>query len=621
MFDSPIRRAQLIAPFGVGALFTTPEGISIIAAGLDHWFDGVEDNQRHKGEFYIEEWRLQRLLGVDSFRLPPDFRKQNYAGSNVNLNLKIPFLRFPRWHFCQRCRKMKLFPLTERSRQICNCTARGLMVQVPVIAICDRGHAQDFPWREWVHRSRSPDCDGDLSFRSTGSGGLRGLVASCALCREHRNLENVLSADPSGDTTFLSSNLESDGLTICEGLTPWLGDESPRGCGRPLRGALRSSNNVYYAQLASAIYLPRSGKQADSDLVDLMSRQSIAALRQIIGRSLNASSLRQAEACAKLLEPYTDEQINEALAIANGGDLADDDDVVKADDAHTAFRRREFEVLRRKRRERELVVTPVDLERYEPQFRKCFSSVSLVEKLRETRVLRGFTRVYPENAMDNSSLQALLRAKPAKDGDRWLPAYVVSGEGIFLQFREERLQEWEARDDVVQRVRPLDERYQRVQKSRRLRERSISPRFVLAHTLAHLLINRLTFESGYGAASLRERFFVSTHPEHPMAALLLYTAAGDSEGTMGGLVRLGKPSFLEPVFRRAVEEARWCAADPVCMEVGEIGGQGPASCNIAACHNCALVPETACEEFNRFLDRGLVTGTLDKGNMGYFSDL
>ena len=46
---------------------------------------------------------------------------------------------------------------------------------------------------------------------------------------------------------------------------------------------------------------------------------------------------------------------------------------------------------------------------------------------------------------------------------------------------------------------------------------------------------------------------------------------------MGGLVRMEKPGYLEPVIRRAIENARWCSADPVCMEMGSSGGQGPDS--------------------------------------------
>jgi len=141
---------------------------------------------------------------------------------------------------------------------------------------------------------------------------------------------------------------------------------------------------------------------------------------------------------------------------------------------------------------------------------------------------------------------------------------------------------------------------------------------LLLHTLAHLLINRLTFECGYASASLRERLYVSNSEISPMAGILVYTAAGDSEGTMGGLVRMGKPGYFEPIFRRAIESAEWCSSDPVCRELGARSGQGPDSCNLAACHSCALLPETSCEEFNRFLDRSMVVDGPDSQDLGFF---
>jgi hypothetical protein len=66
-------------------------------------------------------------------------------------------------------------------------------------------------------------------------------------------------------------------------------------------------------------------------------------------------------------------------------------------------------------------------------------------------------------------------------------------------------------------------------------------------------------------------------------------------------------------------DTHWCSTDPVCMDAGE-KGQGPDSCNLAACDACGLLPETSCEEFNGFPDAGLVIGTLDDPNLGYFSD-
>ncbi len=170
-----------------------------------------------------------------------------------------------------------------------------------------------------------------------------------------------------------------------------------------------------------------------------------------------------------------------------------------------------------------------------------------------------------------------------------------------------------------ERMQPRDHCCGRYPPALVLDGRTLTPRFVLLHTLGHLLINELIFACGYSSASLRERLYVSAAPGREMAGLLIYTAAGDSEGTMGGLVRMSRPENLRAIFASAISDARWCSTDPVCMDAGE-KGQGPDSCNLAACHGCALLPETSCEEFNRFLDRGLVIGTFAEPNLGYFSD-
>jgi hypothetical protein len=143
----------------------------------------------------------------------------------------------------------------------------------------------------------------------------------------------------------------------------------------------------------------------------------------------------------------------------------------------------------------------------------------------------------------------------------------------------------------------------------------VAPKFTLLHTFSHLLINQLVYDCGYGSASLRERIYAADD-ENNMSGILIYTAAGDSEGTMGGLVRMGQAGYLEATMARALDKARWCSTDPVCIESR---GQGPDNCNLAACHSCALVPETSCEEQNRMLDRGVVVGTLDQLDTGFFS--
>ena len=103
-----------------------------------------------------------------------------------------------------------------------------------------------------------------------------------------------------------------------------------------------------------------------------------------------------------------------------------------------------------------------------------------------------------------------------------------------------------------------------------------------------------------------------------MAGILIYTASGDSEGTLGGLVRQGRPDAFPRIFRKAIASARTCSNDPVCILSR---GQGREALNLAACHACALLPETCCEERNGFLDRGLVVGTYDARKAGFYCDL
>ncbi len=628
MTEGPIRRSQMIAPFGTGALVVARNGVSLISGGLDHWFkrenrSGGVDPEEYK----VREWRLERLLDVGHFRLPTDYRRSQKGQDIPNAWLTLPFLRFPKWHFCPSCNRLNERPLTERGRIWCPaCDQEGRkrpLFQVPFVAMCERGHIQDFPWREWVHRSDPTSCQKDLRLIATGGTSLAAQRVECE-CKAKRTLARITEADPDGHT-FLSKNLlqvEGSGEStpyLCRGLKPWLGEQKPSGCDRHLRGSLRSASNLYFAAVSSSIYLPRSNDSVPSNLVSLMEDPPVSTFISVLSdvtTDIQPEVLRQQYALH--FEPYTNEQIRSALQIVlqeEPSEKITSAVSVGNEDNDTAFRRDEFDALREPRTDDQLLTVQVDLERYEEIVRSHFSNVILVHKLRETRAFTGFTRVYPPDSTSLEDRKSLLRKDLLCGRDDWLPAYVVFGEGIFIELDERRLRQWESRSNVCMRARRVDDQYHKVRQIRGLRNRHIDQRFILLHTLSHLLMNRLTFECGYSSAALRERLYYSSHPDHPMAGILIYTAAGDAEGTMGGLVRMGKPGNFEPVVRRALERASWCSADPVCVEAG---GQGPDSLNLAACHNCALVPETACEEFNRFLDRGMVIETPGDTSTGFF---
>ena len=138
---------------------------------------------------------------------------------------------------------------------------------------------------------------------------------------------------------------------------------------------------------------------------------------------------------------------------------------------------------------------------------------------------------------------------------------------------------WSGQKEIISRISLLSENYN-IERIKRAKERrNISPQFVLIHSFAHLVINQFSFECGYGSSSLRERIYCNLEfPKETMNGVLIYTASGDSEGSLGGLVRQGKQGNLETIVYNAIENARWCSSDPICIDSL---GQGPNSCNLS----------------------------------------
>jgi hypothetical protein len=622
-----IRRAQLVAPFGVGAMTVLANGTGVLSAGLDHWFERADGNTDaiDEEEFRVEEWRLQAALGVEGFRTPPDWRRETFGSSDAidNLGLAVPLLRFPTWHFCRYCKRLAQLTLDYREFPRCQgCGKNGkkgpVIAQVPFVAVCDYGHLQDFPFVEWVHQNPKPGCRGPLTLTGTGAASLAAQVVECLSCKKTRTLSRITEGRPESEarpaSSYLSENLADDDFG-CPGVSAWHGTLDGSPCGQPLRGSLRAAANVYYALVRSAIFLPRE-QDVDPQLLEILSKAPLGpTLRLLSDLGLSGDTLvdglRKHQAGKNLLLPYEPKDLAHAIEVLQKEDGTKIPTSFSDEWDEAAFRAPEYRALSKAQESPELKIR-ADQGSYSGVVGTHLDGMRLVERLRETRALYGFNRINADGKNGLTDRKQLLRARSSSKD--WLPAYVVNGEGLLIGFEPDRLAAWEQRPDVVARVEHLADLYEVARQQRSLRERSVTGRFVLVHTFAHLLMNRLTFDCGYSSASLRERLFVA----EDMAAVLIYTAAGDSEGTMGGLVRMGKPGILEPVIEQALRESAWCSSDPICMECGDQGGQGPDSCNLAACHSCALVPETACEEFNRFLDRGLVTGTLLDPALGYF---
>lgn len=247
---------------------------------------------------------------------------------------------------------------------------------------------------------------------------------------------------------------------------------------------------------------------------------------------------------------------------------------------------------------------------------KYFSKIVRITRLREVKVLLGFTRVdAPDpdaDAEDQPNIVNLTRAKNGKE--KWLPAVEIHGEGIFIEFNHDTLSQWMN----LPQIRALSMRYIQAYKnfcSAKGWKINIDrdARYVMMHTFSHLLIKQMAISSGYSSAAIRERIYF----DEKMSAILLYTGSSDKEGSLGGLVELGQVDRLIVLMKDAFQEALLCTNDPECSTNTPDG----INANGAACHSCCMISETACENGNRMLDRSLIVPLDKKEDQAFFKDL
>lgn len=239
----------------------------------------------------------------------------------------------------------------------------------------------------------------------------------------------------------------------------------------------------------------------------------------------------------------------------------------------------------------------------------------LAERLREVVALVGFTRVDAPDEISEEG-ERTDTAPLSRDSTKWVPCAEVRGEGVFIRLPEQVVADWEskvAESKVAERLQTGHEGW-REARGLEVDEGWPGLRYVLLHTLSHSLIREFSLEAGYGASSIRERIY-SRGGDQPMAGLLLYTAAPDSEGTLGGLVSLGEPENLRRMLKSALDHARLCTSDPMCAE-HDCTTDG--SLHGAACHACMFASETSCERGNRYIDRTFLVPTFASGEAAFF---
>ena len=602
-----VRRSQLVSTFGIGAIVDLEKG-SFMPMGLEDW-------ERATGlpSLHVGEPRLQGMLGVSHFRLGPV--KEDIPGTRqVRARSAAPAVRFPEWHECPSCHRIgrqgEPFELADDGGRL-KCLACGgsgiYTTPVRFVLACRRGHMSDFPWAWWAHRDRDDGVCGapSLYLGSYGrSAALADLYVECRGCgtkenRVRKSLGDAFRGGALGDRT-------------CTGFRPWLYDREDR-CKAPVRAIQRGASNVHFGVVCSALSIPPAS-EAVSLIVEELRTVLDAVPESTLPTVLEGLAPQHGVTVQQMLSAYR--QLRSVKAA--GKELTERE-----------ARREEYAALSEDREDP--VVSGVV-----PEFRnrvaqapgslgQWFVLVGAAFRLREVRALAGFSRIepYPIAAEGVSrAIQEGLVSPLSKSPRGWLPAAEIRGEGIFFRFRTDTVDAWiDANPALVDRVELLEARSLDVAEQRRfVRTYTVTPRLLLVHSFAHAVIRQISVECGYSASALRERLYVSEPEEGrpAMNGVLIYTGSPDSEGSLGGLVRLAQPDLLEAIVERTLQSAGWCGSDPVCIETDV--AQSGERVSGAACHCCLLLPETACEKFNRELDRAVLAGDAEGTFTGYFGD-
>lgn len=596
-----IRRGQMLSVAGPGAMIDLPDH-SVIVGGLEGW-RGHEAAPVHEPRLAAKVRQVLGSAGAVRLYAPPGYRDEPGAPTTG-----VTAYRFPLWFVAQGRECEVAMADGTRSRPLVHLysLARGKfwynkkahkVVPVRFVQACPNGHIGDVEWKEFVHGGRT-DCTRQLWLDERGtSGDLTDLTVRCD-CGVRRTLAQAVR----GGT-----------LGACKGPRPWLGPASGEKCvgdsGKPVmvRLLIRSASNAYFAQQLSVISIPEHGQKVraavetvwDDYLAVAEDEADVRRERRKAKVHAALEGLSDAEVWAEIVRRRSNAvqaprpiKVEELETLLSSPDSAGED----APDGDFYARTLKLAAPR------------------SPLMRRI-ARVILVHRLREVVAQVGFTRF--ESAMPdvNGELDLNVRRAPLAREQTWVPAVENRGEGVFVQLDPAALAEWEARPAVQERAAALRRGFERW----KAQHEHATPewpgmRYLLLHSLSHLLVTAVALECGYQASSVRERIYVGAQG----CGILLHTGSSDAEGTLGGLVEVGRR--LERHLRKALELGRLCSNDPVCAGHEPDDPRAERYLHGAACHGCLLIGETSCERRNELLDRSLVVATVDALGAEFFGD-
>ena len=519
--------------------------------------------------------------GVDCFQFPEWFITQDMDASDSKSG--------------KRSRMLVHRKALTRGKYIDRNRKKRAVVPIRFVRACRSGHIGDIDWYSFAHGGAS-DCAANLrqlwiDERGT-SGDLSEVWIRCECGKAERNMAQA-------------AQIQNRALGSCDGSRPWLGPFTKETCGEPNRLLIRTASNAYFPQLMSVISLPDRDETV---------KQAVDAAWEYLEAVEKVDELRYERKKAKVkaaLDGITDEEAFGEVQSRKSG-IPKGDKKVKVAELETLIAAKED--LGEDRPNGNFFARSLPRSSWNQAWMKSIARVVLVHRLREVVAQVGFTRFESAAPDTDGELEmGVRRAKLAREVS-WLPSVENKGEGIFIQFDTDAVESWASRGDVQDRGRQLDSGFKCWLDEHQGSHRKFPGLpYLMLHSFSHMLITAVALECGYPASSIRERVYAIPEVGY---GVLLYTGTADSEGTLGGLIQVGRR--IHEHVNNALELGELCSNDPVCAQHPPDSTHEHRYLHGAACHGCLLIAETSCEQQNDFLDRALVVSTVDHLGVEFF---
>jgi hypothetical protein len=593
-----IRQSQVVMTFGPGSMMDLPEH-SVLIAGLEYW-TGV-------GNPIVEprlEQKLKALLKVPTLQLrPPPPENQDPTAAPTH----IVAWKFPQWFITRnfaegdpnrsnRSRRLVHLKALTRGSFIDDNHKKQPVVPVRFVRACRCGHIEDIDWFAFVHGGAS-SCRDEfrplwIDERGT-TGDLSEIWIRCG-CGIQRPMNDA-------------ARLGQKPLGHCDGSRPWLGPYTKEACGEPNRLLIRTASNAYFGQSMSVISLPERDEQLEEVVTSVWEDflETVETLEDL------QTERRKREKVKKALHGFTDDEVfAEIIAHRSGTTIASKP--VKQAELETLIAAQDG--LGSDRPDGNFYARALSRSAWDHPWMEPIERIVLVHRLREVVAQVGFTRFEAAAPDVSGELEMGVRSAALARDITWLPAVENRGEGVFLQFKKASIEQWAARPDVQARIRTLVGGFDLWKEEHQSSGRKFpGAAYILLHSFSHMLLTAISLECGYPASSIRERIYALPELGY---GVLLYTGSSDAEGTLGGLIEVGRR--IHEHVRSALHWAELCSNDPVCSQHNPQNRHESRFLLGAACHGCLLVAETSCEQRNDFLDRSLVVSTVESLHVEFF---